>query len=99
MIYDEDPFRRRPENRWPGENDRRGVSEWRKIWANGLPDESDLQNEAIGWLRKGCYSLGGGTGGTISTDLDVVWGMSVYILTKAIGNLDIKPHLSKKAVE
>ncbi len=22
-----------------GESDRRGVSEWRKIWANGLPNE------------------------------------------------------------
>ncbi len=37
------------------------MSEWRKIWANGLPDEGNLQNQAIGWLRKGYRSLDGGT--------------------------------------
>jgi len=38
---------------------------------------TDLQNQAIGWLRKGYSPLGGGKGGTISTVLDVIWGMSV----------------------
>ena len=47
MIYDEDPFRRRPENRWPGENDKRGLSEWRKIWPNGLPDEGQIVKSGL----------------------------------------------------
>ena len=37
------------------------MSEWRKIWANGLPTRTDLQNQAVGWLPKGCRSLGRGT--------------------------------------
>ena len=37
------------------------MSEWRKIWANGLPDTGKPKNQAIGWLRKECCSPGGGT--------------------------------------
>ncbi len=36
-------------NRRPGENDRRGVSEWRKIWTNGLPN--------AGRLTKSCHRM------------------------------------------
>ena len=61
MIYDEDPFRRRPEDRWPGENDRRGLPEWRKTGQMAFRTRAVLQNQAIGWLRKGYSSLGGGT--------------------------------------
>jgi len=41
---------------------------------------ADLQNQAIGWLRKGYSSLGGGDGGTICTNLDGIWAMSVWML-------------------
>jgi len=27
------------------------VSEWREIWANGLPDAGKPKNQAIGWLQ------------------------------------------------
>ena len=37
------------------------LSEWRKIWANGLPDTGKPKNQAAGWLQKGCNCLGGGT--------------------------------------
>ncbi len=53
------------------------MSEWRKIWTNGLPNEGDLQNQATGWLRKGCSSLGGGTAVPIFLNLGVIWEMSV----------------------
>ena len=38
---------------------------------------ADYQNHAIGWLHRGYSSLGGGESGTISTNLDGIWGMSV----------------------
>jgi hypothetical protein len=38
------------ENRRPGENDRRGVSEWRKIWPNAPPSEGRSPNQ----LLNGC---------------------------------------------
>ena len=77
MIYDEDPFRRRPENRWPGENDRRGLSEWRKIWPNGLPDEGQSSKPGHRMAAEGMPFPWWWNGGTIPTDLDVIWGMSV----------------------
>ena len=79
MIYDEDPFRRRPENRWPGENDRRGLSEWRKIWPNGLPDEGQSSKPGHRMAAEGMPFPRRWNGGTISTDLDVIWGMSAYV--------------------
>jgi len=39
MVYDEDPYRRRPGISTARQNDGRGVSGWRKIWANGPPNE------------------------------------------------------------
>jgi hypothetical protein len=50
------------ENRRPSQYDRRGVPEWRKISANGLPDTGKPKNQAIGWLRRKLSSLDGGTG-------------------------------------
>ena len=35
---------------------------------------TDRHNQAIGWLRKGLWRW---NGGTISTVLEVIWGMSV----------------------
>ncbi len=76
MIYDEDPFRRRPENRWPGENDRTGVSEWRKNWPNGLPDKGQSSKPDHRMAAEGMPFPRRWNGGTISTVLDVIWGMS-----------------------
>jgi hypothetical protein len=63
MIYGEDPLRRRPGN-IDGQVIKTG-----KVCLNGgksgqmaFQTRTDLQNQAIGWLRKGCRSLGGGTG-------------------------------------
>ena len=63
MICGEDPLRRRPgKSTGLGEIDRRGgVSGWRKIWANGLPDTGKPKNQALGWLRSKLCSLDGGT--------------------------------------
>ncbi len=36
------------------------MSEWRKYGQMAIQATADLQNQAIGWLRKGCSSLGGG---------------------------------------
>ena len=60
MIYDEDPLRRRPRKStvrrmrqggcvWVAEN----LGKW------PFKARADLQNQAIGWLRKGFSSLGG----------------------------------------
>ena len=76
MIYGEDPFRRKPENRWPGENDRRGLSEWRKIWANGLPNDNRSPKTGHRMAVEGMPFPWRGNGGTISTNLDVIWEMS-----------------------
>ena len=76
MIYGEDPFRRKPENRWPGENDRRGLSEWRKIWPNCLPDEGQSSKPDHRMAAEGIQFPWRGNGSTVSTDLDVIWGMS-----------------------
>ena len=46
----------------PDEKKRRdSLSEWRKIRAMALRTRANLQNQAIGRLRKGCRSLGDGT--------------------------------------
>ncbi len=37
------------------------MSGWRNIWPMAFQKRTDLQNQGIGWLRKGCRSLGGGS--------------------------------------
>ncbi len=54
------------------------MSEWQKSGKMAFRTRAELQNQAIGWLRKGCRYLGSGMCGMISTDLDVIWGMSDY---------------------
>jgi len=76
MIYDEDPFRRRPENRWSGENGKRGLSEWRKIWPNGLPDEGQSSKPGHRMAAEGMPFSRRWNGGTISLNLDVIWEIS-----------------------
>ena len=38
------------------------MSEWWKIWANGLPDTGKTKNQVIGWLWRKFCSLDDGTG-------------------------------------
>ncbi len=62
MIYGEDPLRSRSRN-IDGQVKKTG-----KVCLNGgisgqmaFQKRTDLQNQGIGWLRKGCRSLGGGS--------------------------------------
>ncbi len=52
------------------------MSEWRKIWANGLPDEGRSPKSGHRMAAEGMPFPWRWNGGTISTDLDVIWGMS-----------------------
>ncbi len=55
------------------------MSEWRKIWANGLPDERQSPNSGHRMAAKGMPFPWRWDGGMISMVLDVIWGMSVQI--------------------
>ena len=52
------------------------MSEWRNIWSNGLPDESRSPKSGHRMAAKGIQFPWWWNGDTISTDLDVIWGMS-----------------------
>ncbi len=71
-------------NRRPGENDRRSVSEWRKIWADGLPDEGQSSKPGHRMAADGMRFPWRSNGSMIFTDLDVIWGMSVKIGAKVV---------------
>ena len=63
MIYGEDPLRRRPRKSMGEVETTVGVClNGRKSGQMGFQPRADLQNQAIGWLRKGYGSLDGGTG-------------------------------------
>ena len=55
------------------------MSEWRKIWANGLPNEDRSPQSGHRMAAEGVPFLWRWNGGTISTVLEVIWGMSVSI--------------------
>ncbi len=63
-------------NRRRCENDRRGVSEWRKIRANGLQNEDRSPKSGHRMAAEGMPFPWRWNAGTISTVLDVIWGMS-----------------------
>ncbi len=50
--------------------------EWRKIWPNGLPDEGQSPKPGHRMAEEGIPFPWWWSGGTISTVLDVIWGMS-----------------------
>ena len=77
MNCDEDPFRRKPENRWPGENDRRGLSEWRKIWPNGLPVTANSPKSGHRKAMEGKLLQRRRNLDMIAMDLKAIWEMSV----------------------
>ncbi len=53
------------------------MSEWRKIWANGFPNEDRSPKSGHRMAAEGMPFPWRWNGGTISTDLDVIWGMSI----------------------
>ncbi len=53
------------------------MSEWRKSRENGLPDEARSPESGHQMAAEGMPFPWRWNGGTISTDLDVIWGMSV----------------------
>jgi hypothetical protein len=53
------------------------VSEWRKIWADGLPDEGKSPKSGHRMAAEGLPFPWRWDGGTISLNLEVIWGMSV----------------------
>jgi len=53
------------------------VSEWWKIWANGLPDESRSPKSGYRMAAEGMPFPWWWDGGTIFLNLGVIWGMSV----------------------
>jgi len=55
------------------------MSEWRNIWSNGLPDEGRSPESGYRMAAEGIPFPWQWGSGTISTDLDVIWEMSVGI--------------------
>ena len=66
----------------PGENDKRGVSEWRNIWSNGVPDEGRSPELGYRMAAEGIQFPWRWNGGTISTNLDGIWVMLVSALSE-----------------
>ncbi len=52
------------------------MSEWRKIWANGLPNEDRSPKSGPRMAAEGMPFPWRWNGGTNSTVLDGIWGMS-----------------------
>ncbi len=52
------------------------MSEWRKIWANGLPNEGQSPKLAHRMAAEGMQFPWRWNGGTISLNLGVIWEMS-----------------------
>ncbi len=55
-----------------------------------LQTRPHIQNQAIGWLRKGCSSPGGRSVVRFPV-LDVIWGMSVELILRLIDDLRRRP--------
>ncbi len=53
------------------------MSEWREIWLNGLPSAGRLPKSCHRMAAKGIQFPWRWTSGTISTNLDVILGISV----------------------
>ncbi len=77
MICDQDPLRRRLRKSTARYKTMRGVClDDEKLVQMGFQSRADPQNHAIGWLQGDIIPCWW-DGGTISTNLDVIWGMSV----------------------
>ena len=53
------------------------MAEWRKIWANGLPNEGRSPKSGHRMIAEGMQFSWRWNGGTISLNLGVIWEMSV----------------------
>jgi hypothetical protein len=58
-----------------GENDSRGVFEWRKFWASGLQNEAHLQKSVHRMAAEGVQFPWRWNGSTISLNLKVIYEM------------------------
>ena len=70
------------------------MSGWRKIWANGLPNEDRSPNPGHRMAAKWIEFPWQWTSSTFSTNLDVIWGMSV----NKISRIFLKEYTLKKIV-
>ena len=78
MNCGQDPLRPRPgKSTARRKRQQRGVSEWRKIWANGRPNEGRSPKSGQRIAAKVIPFPWRSESGTISTNLDVIWKMSV----------------------
>ena len=55
----------------------RGVSEWRKIWTNGLPNEGRSAKSGHRMAAEGMQFLWRWNGGTIFLNFGIIWEMLV----------------------
>ena len=60
------------------------MSEWRKIWANGLPGEGRSPKSGHRMAAEGMPFSWRWNGGTIFPNLDVIWGMSTRVVIRGI---------------
>ncbi len=58
------------------------MSEWWKIWANGLPNGGRSPKSGHRMAAKGMQFHWRWFSGTISTNLDVIWGMSEHMSSR-----------------
>ncbi len=61
------------------------MSEWRKITANGLPDEGRSPESGYRMAAEGMQFSWRWNGGTISPNLGVIWEMSVEYFFDSLG--------------
>ncbi len=58
------------------------MSEWRKIWPKGLPNEGRSPKSCHRMAAEGMQFPWRWDDGTISTNLDVIWGMLVQKVSR-----------------
>ena len=65
------------------------MPKWRKNWENSLPDEGRSPESGYRMAAEGVPFPWRWTSGTISTQLDVIWGMSVQGQNVGLHEIDI----------
>ncbi len=70
------------------------MSEWWKIWANGLPNEGRSPKSDHRMAAEGMQFSWRGNGGTISLNLGVIWEMSVKLSQKTEAATRMRDYVS-----